>query len=102
MEGLGISPDGSKLYGRMQIQDGGLDGSLARVGLNNRIVEIDVETGALREFVYVLESKSNGVNEIVAVNDHEFLVLERDGRAGASAVFKHLFKIDIAGGERRS
>jgi len=100
VEGLAISPDGSKLYGMMQnalIQDGGLDGDLKRVGLNNRIVEIDVETGATREFVYVLDKKSYGVNEIVALNDHEFLVLERDSNAGTAAAFKRLFKIGIAG-----
>ena len=100
MEGLAISPDGSKLYGMMQnalIQDGGLDGDLKRVGLSNRIIEIDVESGAMREFVYVLDKKSYGVNEIVALNDHEFLVLERDSNAGTAAAFKRLFKIDIAG-----
>jgi len=100
MEGLAISPDGSKLYGMMQnalIQDGGLDASASRVGLNNRIVEIDVRTGAAREFLYVLDSKSNGTNEILAVNDHQFLVLERDGKAGSSAKFKKIFLIDIAG-----
>jgi hypothetical protein len=28
-------------------------------------------TGAAREFVYRLENRSNGVSEIVAVNEHE-------------------------------
>lgn len=100
MEGLAISPDGRKLYGMMQnalIQDGGLDAAVSRVGLNNRIVEIDVKTGAVREFLYVLESKSYGTNEILAVNDHQFLVLERDGKAGASAKFKRIYLIDVAG-----
>jgi Esterase-like activity of phytase len=100
MEGLAISPDGGKLYGIMQsalIQDGGLNASLSRVGTNNRIVEIDVSTGDVREFLYTLDDKGNGVSEIVAVNDHQFLVLERDGRAGAAAAFKKLFLIDIAG-----
>jgi ribosomal protein S4 len=49
MEGLAILPDGFKLYGMMQyalIQDGVLDASLARVGLNNRIVAIDGHTSA--------------------------------------------------------
>ncbi len=99
MEGLAISPDGSKLYGIMQnalLQDGGLDADNKRIGLNNRIVEIDVATGDLREFVYTLENKGNGVNEILAINDHEFLVLERDGKAGAAAAFKKIFRIDIA------
>lgn len=102
MEGLAISPDGRKLYGIMQsplIQDGGLGGAngTTRVGLNVRILEITLGSGEAREFLYRLESASNGISEIVAVNDHEFLVLERDGRAGTSAVFKKIFKIDIAG-----
>lgn len=97
MEGLAISPAGAKLYGIMQsalIQDGALDAANARIGLNNRIVEIDVASGAVREFVYPLESKSNGVSEILAVNEHEFLVLERDGRGGAAAAFKRIYRID--------
>lgn len=99
MEGMAISPDGSKLYGIMQsplIQDGGLDEASSRVGTNNRILEIDVATGAVREFLYVLDAASLGISEILAVNDHEFLVLERDGRAGANARVKNIFKIDIA------
>ena len=44
MEGLAISPDGSKLYGIMQnalIQDGALNAANSRRGLHNRILEID-------------------------------------------------------------
>ena len=98
MEGLAISPNGKKLYGIMQsplIQDGGLDAALARVGTNARILEIDLETGAVREFLYVLDSRSNGISEILAVNDHQFLVLERDGRVGAAAQVKQIFLITL-------
>ena len=100
MEGLAITPDGSKLYGIMQnalIQDGALNASNSRRGLHNRILEIDLATGLTREFVYVLDDRSYGVNEILAVNDHQFLVLERDGNAGANAAFKRIFKIDLTG-----
>ena len=99
MEGLAISPDGTKLYGIMQnalIQDGALNSSFSRRGFNNRILEIDVNTEATRELLYQLESRSNGVNEILAINDHEFLVVERDGNGGLDAVVKQIFKIDIA------
>lgn len=99
MEGLAINADGSKLYGLMQsplIQDGGLDVTNARVGTNARLIEIDVGSGAFREFLYTLDSKSNGLNEILAINDHEFLVIERDGKTAASTTFKKIFKIDIA------
>jgi hypothetical protein len=100
MEGLAISPDGRRVYGMMQnalLQDGALDAANKRVGMNNRIVEVDTESGAVREFAYVLDDKGNGVNEILAINDHEFLVIERDGKAGAAAAFKKLFRIDTSG-----
>lgn len=100
MEGLAINPEGTKIYGLMQnalLQDNALNSSLKRVGLNNRLLEIDLHSGATREFVYQLEDKGNGVNEILAINDHEFLVLERDGKAGTAAGFKKIFKIDVAG-----
>lgn len=99
MEGLAITPDGRKLLGIMQsplLQDGGLDAANRRVGTNVRITEIDVESGAVREFLYMLDQRGNGANEILAVNDHEFLVVERDGRPGAAAAEKKIFKIDIS------
>jgi len=68
-----------------------------RRGINNRLLEITLATGATREFVYQLADRSFGVNEILAINDHEFLVIERDGNAGAAAAFKQIVKIDVAG-----
>jgi hypothetical protein len=79
------------------IQDGALDSSLARVATNMRLLEIDLASGAFREFLYVLDDKSYGVNEIVAINATQFLVIERDGKAGSSAAFKKIMKIDIGG-----
>src|SRR5262249_14888546 len=98
--GLAITPDGSKLYGLMQnalIQDNALNATNKRVGTNNRLLEVDVATGATREFLYQLDDPSYGVNEILAVNDHQFAVIERDGNAGTAAKFKRLFLIDLAG-----
>jgi hypothetical protein len=100
MEGLAISPDGSKLYGIMQsplIQDGALTASNDRVGVNIRILEVDTASGATRELVYQLDNPAYGVNEMVAINDHQFLVIERDGKGGTSAAVKHLNLIDITG-----
>ncbi len=100
MEGLAINPEGTKLYGMMQnalLQDHALDSNLKRVGKNNRLLEIDLQTGTTREFLYQLEDKSNGLNEILAINDHEFLVVERDGKGGSNAAFKKIFRIDLTG-----
>ena len=99
MEGLAITPDGKTLVGFMQsplIQDGG-DG-----GRMNRIVTIDIATGATHEYAYdnYLADKNKNYNssEIIAVNNHEFLVEERDGKGlgdGSSAVVKRVFRIDL-------
>jgi hypothetical protein len=92
MEGLAITPDGRALFGIMQsplIQDG------ARKSVNDRILKIDLATGATREYLYPLENPKTGVSEILAIDDHRFLVLERDGQGGKSA-FSKLFAIDVA------
>ena len=104
MEGLAITPDGKTLVGIMQsalIQDGGLKGGVTR------IVTVDIATGKTREYAYPLSQigtpekpKFTGVSEILAINDHEFLVDERDGKGmgdGSKAVFKKLFRIDLKG-----
>ncbi|HJZ75712.1 MAG TPA: esterase-like activity of phytase family protein [Vicinamibacterales bacterium] len=97
MEGLAITPDGRTLFGIMQsplIQDGGAN------GLATRIVRIDVASGRVSEFAYRLDSSKFTVSEMVAVNDHEFLVDERDGKGlgdDSIAVQKKVYKIDLAG-----
>jgi len=111
MEGLTVTPDGRTLVGIMQnalIQDHGLNAATppGRVGLNNRIVTWDLKTGARHEYVYVIDAANQvrGVNEILALNSHEFLVLERDNRTNvptppntaASPNLKRIYKIDLA------
>lgn len=100
MEGLAITPDGRMLVGFMQAaleQD--KKGSL-------RIVTIDTYTGATHEYAYLLTDGS-GVSEILAINNHEFLVDERDGSGRAdtplltdtasAAKVKKLYVIDLEG-----
>jgi hypothetical protein len=100
MEGLAITPDGRALVGIMQsplLQDGG-----TATGTATRIVKIDLRTGATREFAYLLDSVKFTVSEILAVNDHEFLVDERDGKGlgdDSKAVQKKIYKIDLAGAQ---
>jgi hypothetical protein len=93
MEGLAITPDGRTLVGVMQaslIQDG---------GNVIRIVTIDIRTGRTHQYAYALTTGS-GVSEILAINGHEFLLDERDGKGlgdGSAAVVKQLFRVDLAG-----
>jgi hypothetical protein len=106
MEGLAISPDGKTLFGAMQsplIQDGGTNGAFTR------IIAIDVGTGATRQVAYQLTNigtpskpKYPTVSDLVAVNDHEFLVDERDGKGlgdGSTAVYKKVYHIDLTGAQ---
>jgi len=101
MEGLAISPDGTTLFGFMQsplIQDGG-DGGRA-----NRILSINIASGAIQQYVYdnylADMGKAYNSSEILALNSHEILVLERDGKGlgdDSKAVVKRVYKIDLAG-----
>jgi hypothetical protein len=99
MEGLALTPDGKTLVGFMQgalLQDGGDKHRY------NRIVTVDTETGATHEYAYdnLIGSKSYNSSEIVALHDHQFLVLERDGNGlgdGSSAKLKQLRLIDLSG-----
>jgi hypothetical protein len=96
MEGLAITPDGTTLVGVMQtplLQDQPVSGKG-----NVRLVTIDIASGATKEYAYELTTGS-GVSEIVAINDHEFLVDERDGKGlgdGSDAKVKQIFKIDLS------
>ena len=100
MEGLAITPDGRTLVGIMQnalIQDANEKGAAAKL---LRIVTIDIASGHVtRQYAYSLTTGS-GVSEICAINNHEFLVDERDGNGranGNNAKVKQLFKIDLDG-----
>jgi len=101
-EGLAISPDGKYAYAMLQsamLDEGG--GS----GVYNRIVIFDTATGnAVKQVAYKMEgsSQGRGISAIIALNDHEFLVLERNNRGmGVDSELttgnKKLFKIDING-----
>ncbi len=71
-----------------------------------RIVTIDILSGHVtHQYAYLLTAGS-GVSEIVALNNHEFLVDERDGTGreanvppgnSTNAKVKQLFKIDLDG-----
>ncbi len=100
MEGLAISPDGKKLFAMMQrplLQDSQPAADGKRIGRFNRLLEIDVVSGATCEFVYPLDKSSNGVSEILAINAHEFLLIERDSKEGLEATDKRITRIDVRG-----
>ena len=134
-EGIAITPDGSRLVAVLQdplVNDPGPNNG--RDGRNVRIVLFDNQRRSasygksIAQYVYQLEKQADvlarilaaggagsatdprqgrnlGLSAIVAVNDSEFLVLERDNRgigvddpAGKNVVgSKQVFKINISG-----
>jgi hypothetical protein len=102
MEGLAITPDGKMLVGIVQANlEQDKKGSL-------RIVTLDINSGVTHEYAYQLTDGS-GVSEILAVNNHQFLVDERDGNGmgdkplitdtASEAKVKKLYLIDIDGAQ---
>jgi hypothetical protein len=101
-EGLAISPDGRTVYAMLQsamLDEGGSNGTV------NRIVAFDWPRGHVKaQYAYRMEgsSQGRGISALVAINDREFLVLERNNRglgvdANTASPNKKVFRIDLAG-----
>jgi len=132
-EGLAISPDGKRLFALLQdplAEEGSNAGCTAtctpqgRFSRNVRLIEYSVSTGkSVAQYVYQLESLATinarvpdktfdpraqganiGLSALTAINDHEFLVIERDNRgfgvddpaATVPVSTKRIYRIDIA------
>ncbi len=101
-EGLAISPDGRLVYAMLQsamLDEGGSNGTV------NRIVAFDARTARpLAQYAYRMEgsSQGRGISALVALNEREFLVLERNNRgvgvdANLDSPNKKVFRIDLTG-----
>ena len=101
-EGLAISPDGQFAYAMLQSatrDEGAGNGSI------NRIVKFDTATGsAVAQYAYAMQrsGQGQGISALVAINDHEFFVLERNNRGvGVGATLatadKAVYRINLAG-----
>ncbi|HLP83035.1 MAG TPA: esterase-like activity of phytase family protein [Phycisphaerales bacterium] len=109
-ESLAISPDGTKLFAMTQsplIQDSALDDRNRRKGINMRLLEITLPTSwetdpksadkpTFKEYLYQLDDARDGVNEILAVNDRDLLVLERDSKGGMESKKRGIFRVSLA------
>lgn len=101
MEGLTLTPDGTRLVGIMQSAlMNPISESNAKKTAALRIVDITLATFATREYLYLLDDPATtktAVSEITAISDTTFLVLERDGNAPGTGTVKRIYKIDLAG-----
>lgn len=110
-EALSFAVDGKSLWVGMEapIYE---DGPLPTIGSGavSRFTQYDRAGGILRQVAYPIDalpaapaagkSADNGVSEMLAINDHQFLVIERSGVQGADGVYVNyirLYEIDTAG-----
>jgi hypothetical protein len=99
MEGLTITPDGKTLVGTMQSN---LYNPSKAVGSINlvRIVTINIESGAVAQYLYRQDAAGLANSEIVALSATNFLVIERDTNffgIATGTVRKNIYRIDLVG-----
>ncbi|MBW4667634.1 MAG: esterase-like activity of phytase family protein [Cyanomargarita calcarea GSE-NOS-MK-12-04C] len=104
-EGMALNTSGTKLYAM-------LEGALKEDLQQNRLLihEFDLiskqYTGKV--FFYRLENTNYAIGDLTAINDNEFIVIERDNNQGdpnnsafkTPAKFKRLYKIDISSSDK--
>jgi ribA/ribD-fused uncharacterized protein len=110
-EGLSFAPDGQTLWVGMEAplyQDGAVPTTTA--GAFSRVTHYDRNGRMLGQYAYPVDpipvapapggNADNGVSELLAVNDHEFLLIERSGTEDAAGAYHfniRLYDADFAG-----
>jgi hypothetical protein len=91
-EGMAITPNSQKLYPM-------LEGALTTDADQRRLTIYEFDIAARQytgnQWAYRMEANGNAIGDCTAVNDHQFLIIERDNNQGAAAVFKKVFLVDL-------
>ena len=99
-EGMAINPKGDKLYTLLEGTVTGDNDINGTINKNLRIDEFDIKTKRYtrKNWLYQLEVNGTNIGDMTAVNDHQFLVLERNGDTATTGTpFKKIYLIDIKG-----
>jgi hypothetical protein len=92
-EGMAINQAGDRLY---TLLEGTVTGDPAKT---LRISEFNTDTASYTgaSWSYLLDSAGTNIGDMTAINDHEFLVIERNGATatGGGTPFKKIFRVDI-------
>lgn len=91
-EGMAISSDSQSLY---PLLEGGLidDTTKGRLLMQKFDIAGEAYTGDF--WFYPLSIPTNSIGDMTAINDHQFLVIERDNNQGVDSAFKRIFVVDI-------
>ena len=107
-EGLALNASGTKLYAMLEgaLKDEQVRSRSDSVRVSRLLInEFDLATKQYtgKVFSYKLENANYAIGDLTAINDNEFLVIERDNKQGdpnnpafkTPAQFKRLYKINI-------
>jgi hypothetical protein len=109
-EGLSFAPNGKSIWLAMEsalYQDGPI--ATPSAGAVARLTHLDRDGNVLGQFAYPVDpiqavptgkNGDNGISEILALDDHRALVLERSGVEGADGIWKlyiRIYAIDTTG-----
>ena len=97
MEALTITPDQTTLVGIMESSMDNPDES-GRLSSLVRIVTINLVSGKIAQYLYRLDNPKHVASGIVAINGHEFYLIEHDRKFPLQdkSAKKLIYKIDIA------
>ena len=97
MEALTITPDQTTLVGIIESSMDNPDKS-GRLSSLVRMVTINLVSGQIAQYLYRLDNATHVTSGIVALNDHEFYLIEHDRKFPLQdkSAQKLIYKIDIA------
>ncbi|NHC14839.1 esterase-like activity of phytase family protein [Motilibacter deserti] len=89
-EGMALSDDGKELYPMLE---GPVTGDSPQ---DLRVYKFNLRHERFQgiAFRYRLESTGNAIGDLTAIDDHRYVVIERDNGEGATARFKAVFLVD--------
>ena len=99
-EGMALNPAGRKLYTLLEGTVTGDNAINGTVGKNLRINEFDIKAKSYtnNHWLYQLDASGTNIGDMTAINDHQFLVIERNGATATSGTpFKKIYVADIQG-----
>lgn len=94
-EGMAINRSGDRLYTLLEGTVTGDDAGRKTLRIDEFSIDSEAYTG--RQWLYRLDALGTNIGDMTAINDHQFLVIERNGGTGTSGTpFKKIFMVDIA------
>jgi hypothetical protein len=101
-EGMAVSPSGRFLFPLLEGTVAGDDAINGSTRKNLRLSKFDTKTQRYTgdTWIYQLEPNGTNIGDMTAINDHQFLVIERNGVTATSTSgtpFKKIFIADLSG-----